>query len=308
MPSSILQPPGRGGAVGVAVLLLVWATAGCTSTPARIDRPHQDTHAADAASAGDSDSAVAENNRGDTQPALVDPVSARSVEPEQAAEPETRRSLLSRVFRRSTDGDGATPVSRSADPPDAVTLTDAAEAPLVQRYELRPGDEIRLEVFREPELSGNFRLTRPDGLIRHPLLGDVVLKGMTVNEAEAYVHRRLAADFLVNPRVILQLAREPEPPRPREELEPQVLVMGQVRRPGAVTFARGERLTLLEAIALAGGFTNVASRNRVLLVREVDGRRERIRVRVDDVLEGKPGHHNIELKPGDTISVPEVWF
>ncbi len=189
---------------------------------------------------------------------------------------------------------------------DLPTLDDLLSPD--EPYRLRIGDEIRLEVFREREISGTFRLTQPEGAIRHPLLGDVALKGMTLGAAETYIRQQLAEDYLVNPRVILQLAHEPEPPRDPEEADLQVLVMGQVRNPGAVTFSRGERLTLLEAISLAGGFTDGASRNRVRLVRETDGKRESIRVRVDDILSGRQGHHNIELKSGDTISVPEVWF
>ncbi len=232
-------------------------------------------------------------------------------QPERTKDPDTQRSFFSRLFRRTSAAGEDTESSpgESADPTDEAVISNTAEPLPDDRYKLRGGDEIRLEVFREPEMSGIFRLTRPEGFIRHPLLGDVVLKGMTLEEAEASVHQRLAEDFLVNPRVILQLAREPVAPRAPEEADLQVLVMGQVRNPGAVTFQRGERLTLLEAISLAGGFTKGASRNRVRLVREdEDGKRQTIRVRVDDILSGKQGHQNIELKSGDTINVPEVWF
>ncbi len=224
--------------------------------------------------------------------------------------PDTRRSFFSRLVRRSTAAGEETESEpgASADQTDEEAEPDTADMAQEERYKLRGGDAIRLQVFREPEISGTFHLTRPEGLIRHPLLGDVALKGLTLVEAEAYVQQRLADGFLVNPRVILQLARELEPTPLPEEAELQVLVMGEVRNPGAVTFRRGERLTVLEAITLAGGFTSGASRNRVRVVRETDGKRESIRVRVGDVLSGREGHRNIELKPGDTVNVPEVWF
>ncbi len=281
--------------VGWLAILLVSMTAGGGTLASHREPEPQPTAQADA----DSESANAA-----ARETLPEP------EPEQPVEPEARRSFFSRLFRRTpAAGTAATSaIESSAAPGVAATVTEAAAAPQDERYTLRAGDEIRLDVFREPEISGSFRLTRPDGLIRHPLMGDVALKGLTVAEAEALVRHRLDTEFLVNPRVILQLAREPESPRAPDEVDLQVLVMGQVRKPGAVTFQRGERLTLLEAISAAGGFTNVASRNRVRIVRETDGKRESIRVRVDDILAGKQGHRNVELKPGDTINVPEVWF
>lgn len=283
--------------VGLMVALLLSLTAGCASPSARIEPSPETT-----------EHTVAEPDADFSSGPELKPGAA--LEPEQKEQSEPRRSFWARLFRR-TPSAGAKAASagvETAEQADEATLSGTAETPRDEHYKLRPGDEIRLEVFRESEISGTFRLTRPEGLIRHPLLGDVTFKGLTLAEAETYVHQRLAEDFLVNPRVILRLAREPEPPRAPEEAELQVLVMGQVRNPGAVTFRRGESLTLLEAISLAGGFTKGASRNRVRVIRETDGNPKTIRVRVGDVLAGRKGHHNLELKPGDTISVPEVWF
>lgn len=165
-------------------------------------------------------------------------------------------------------------------------------------YRLQPGDRVNIEVFREPEISGVFQLN-PDGQIRHPMLGNVPLGGMTVQEAEAGVCARLAEKYLVDPRVILKVENRPGM---------QVLVMGEVKNPGGVPIGHGERLTLLDAIARAGGFTEKASLNRVRVVRTVDGQRVSVNVRVADVLEGRDEATDIPLMPNDVVTVPEIWF
>ncbi len=165
-------------------------------------------------------------------------------------------------------------------------------------YVLQPGDTVSIRVFREPELSGDFRLNR-EGVIRHPLLGAVALGGLEVSVAEQLIEDRLAADYLVNPRLILSVA---------EQTGMQVLLMGEVRRPGPLAIPHGETLTLLEAIAKAGGFTDMASPNRVRVVRTSGSEPETIHVRVGDVLAGRGNHRDIPLEPNDVITVQEVRF
>ena len=189
-------------------------------------------------------------------------------------------------------------------PPEAIQERDNAASPAAETDPLQAGDEIHLQIFREPEISGKFRIM-PEGVIRHPLLGDVELEGQTARQAEEHIVNLLTADYLVNPRVILTVSQR----RQWEQDEKlHVLVMGEVKRPGEVSFVPDERLTLLDAIARAGGFTKGASRNRVRVVRVIDGERRTLRVRVDDILTGKRDHENIDLQPDDVINVPEVWF
>jgi len=163
---------------------------------------------------------------------------------------------------------------------------------------LQPGDSVQIDVFREPELSGTFKI-QPDGDLRHPLLTKLRLSGLTPEDAEDVVRNRLDEKYLINPRVSLRVADSPSR---------QVLIIGEVRKPGAVAYLLGEPLYLLEAISLAGGFTDKASPNRVRVVRTVDGRSIRIRVHVADVLAGKEPNGNLRLLPGDVVTVPEIWF
>ena len=166
-------------------------------------------------------------------------------------------------------------------------------------YILQSGDEIDIQVYREPELSGIFRIN-PSGEIRHSLAGAIPMADKTVKEAEDYFTKRLAKDYLVNPRVIIKVV---------SAQSSQIVVLGEVEKPGVYPFPFGDRMTLLQAIADAGGFTELASPDRVHIVRRApDGRQTTLRVRVSDLLGGKGKQQDISLEPNDVINVPQVVF
>jgi protein involved in polysaccharide export with SLBB domain len=166
-------------------------------------------------------------------------------------------------------------------------------------YILQIGDEIDIQVYREPELSGTFRINS-SGEIRHSLAGAIPMAGKTVKEAEAYFTQRLDKDYLVNPRVIIKMV---------STQSSQIVVLGEVEKPGVYPLPVGEPMTLLHAIAGAGGFTELASPDRVRIVRKAaDGHQTTLRVRVSDLLGGKGKQQDIPLEPNDVIMVPEVVF
>lgn len=166
-------------------------------------------------------------------------------------------------------------------------------------YAIQPGDEIDIQVYREPDLSGTFRVNS-EGEIRHPLLGTVPLAQQTLKEAEAVFTQRLAKDYLVNPRVIIKMV---------STQSSQIVLLGEVKNPGVYPLPFGEPMTLLQAIAGAGGFTELASPDRVRIVRRTpDGHQTTIRVRVSELLSGKGGKKDIPLEPNDVITVDQVLF
>lgn len=174
-----------------------------------------------------------------------------------------------------------------------------AVAGIPLEYLLQPGDEIDIQVYREPELSGVFQIS-PEGEIRHPLLGTVPLGRQTVKEAEAALTARLAKDYLVNPRVILKMV---------STQSSQIVLLGEVKKPGVYPLPFGSSMTLLQAIAGAGGFTELASPDRVRIVRRTpDGHQTTLRVRVSDLLRSKGGKKDIPLEPNDVITVDQVLF
>jgi protein involved in polysaccharide export with SLBB domain len=174
----------------------------------------------------------------------------------------------------------------------------AVKSPSADEYVLQPGDEVEVQVYREPELSGSFQL-KSSGQIRHPLIGSVGLAGKTVKKAEAYFTKRLADGYLVRPRVIIKLV---------STQSSQIVLLGEVKEPGVYPLPVGEQMTLLQAIAGAGGFTELASPDRVRIVRKgKDGKQTTLRVRVSNLL-GGGRQKDIPLKPNDVIMVPEVVF
>lgn len=163
-------------------------------------------------------------------------------------------------------------------------------------YRLRPGDVITLQVYREPQVSGRFTLDA-SGNIRHPLCGVLSAAGLTIEEMEAHFTEILGEKFLVNPIVVASVV---------SSRSSQVVVLGEVARIGSVSVPFGGSLTLLQAIAEAGGFTGLASKDRVTITRTVNGKETSIRVRVSKLISGqKP---DFELKPNDVIMVPQILF
>lgn len=165
-------------------------------------------------------------------------------------------------------------------------------------YRMQPGDEIDVQVYREPDISGVFRIG-PVGEIRHPLLGNVQVAGLSVSEAENLLVTRLEADYLVNPRVLIKVLTA---------RSSQIVIFGEVKKPGIYPVPVGESITLLQAIAQAGGFTELASPDRVRIVRQQDGKQTTLRARVADILGGRGGQGDIPLQPDDVIVVPQIVF
>ena len=132
--------------------------------------------------------------------------------------------------------------------------------------------------------------------ITFPLVGEVDVEGLTVSELENKLYTLLEKDYLVNPQVSVVI----------EEYS-TVSVMGEVKKPGAYPI-KG-KLTVVEAISLAEGFSKIASPNRAKIVRtNADGTKTEIPVRLNDIINGKKQKNNIYLQAGDVVVVPESLF
>jgi protein involved in polysaccharide export with SLBB domain len=151
------------------------------------------------------------------------------------------------------------------------------------RYELGSGDEIRVIVYGEEDLSGEFELDG-SGIVAMPLIGPVSIGGRDVAEAERLISEKLADGYLVNPRVSIEVLNY----RP-------FYILGEVKKPGSYPYVNG--MTVLNAIALASGFTYRANEKKIVITRKVDGAEKKIDVG-DTTL----------VMPGDIIRVPERFF
>lgn len=179
---------------------------------------------------------------------------------------------------------------------DAMKCDPAAGQSSPEGYHLQSGDEVDLQVYREPQLSGVFRIDAA-GQIRHPLCGSVQAAGLTTTEVETRLTELLGERYLVNPNVIATIS---------SAQSSHVVILGEVEDPGVHAIPFGESITLLQAIGEAGGFTDLASVNRVTVTRAVDGKERSIRVRVSKMISGQ--EPDLPLEPNDIIMVPEIIF
>jgi polysaccharide biosynthesis/export protein len=150
-------------------------------------------------------------------------------------------------------------------------------------------------IFQEPDLEREVRITQ-EHTITLPLLGSIDVKGKTVRQAEEIIRARYDKDYLVNPQVNLTVL---------EYVESTVQVVGAVNSPGAVRFPPEQKLTLVEAIARAGGHARIADLRKVRLTRvKADGQSESFTVNVDELMKGGSDEQWV-LTKGDVIFVPE---
>lgn len=246
------------------------------------------------ASAKDDRSAEVARQKAETRRAREEAAAAKAAE--RKARKDAARTEAE--AKKTAKSEAAKAVREAAKKPEADPSGETVAKAAPGQYVLQPGDEIDIQIYREPELSGTFRIDS-DGDIRHSLAGSVSMAGMTVKEAEADFTRRLAKDYLVNPRVILQIV---------SSQSSQIVLLGEVEKPGVYPLPGGESRTLLQAIAEAGGFTELASPDRVRIVRKTpDGKQTTLKVRVSDLL-GGGRQQDVPLEPNDVIMVPEVVF
>ena len=156
------------------------------------------------------------------------------------------------------------------------------------------GDVVDIQVYREPDLAGTYRVNG-DGSIDFPLVGTIRLLSRRPEQVQEDIRRRLADGFLVDPKVRVFVT---------EQNSRKVHILGEVNKPGSFPYEVG--MTMIQAVTNAGGFTDLASKNSVQLTRVSSGQEERFRVPVGDIRRGTA--RNIELQPGDIIFVKEAIF
>lgn len=150
-------------------------------------------------------------------------------------------------------------------------------------YTLGPGDQLRIIVFGEAELTGDFTIL-PNGNLAFPLIGEVEARGRTAQQLSAALEQRLREGYVREPRVTVSIAQY----RP-------FYILGEVENPG--TYPYSADLSVMSAVATAGGFTYRANRRRVFIRRA--GETEE---RAFDL------NGETRVMPGDTIRIGERFF
>lgn len=151
-------------------------------------------------------------------------------------------------------------------------------------YLLGAGDEIKISVFQEPDLSFDKILIPESGVISYPFIGSLTVSGRTVESLEIEINDALVGDYLISPKVLVSIKKYRG-----------VFVDGQVNLPGQYPYEPG--LTVRKAISIGGGFNERADYDSILLIKENKKERSAMKVNLD-----------AKLNPGDVIIVNESFF
>jgi polysaccharide export outer membrane protein len=155
-------------------------------------------------------------------------------------------------------------------------------------------DTFDVRVYGEPELTGTYRVAN-DGSVDFPLAGRLAVAGLRPGEVQRLVVKKLKEGYLKDPQVTVTI---------KDRNSQKISVLGQVTRPGQVAYY--PHMTIVDAIASAGGFTGIAAKNSVSLRREVAGKAETRVLPVADISEGRSP--NVTVLPGDVLVVDERVF
>jgi polysaccharide biosynthesis/export protein len=167
------------------------------------------------------------------------------------------------------------------------------------QYVIGAGDQLGISVYRAPELSVPTIPVRPDGRISMPLIPDIVAAGKTPTQLGQEIEQRLK-EYVKDPIVTVMVSGFVGP------FSRQVRIIGAATEPMAIPYR--DNMTVLDVMIATKGLTKFASGNRAFIVRSVGGKRETINVRLDDLLRNGDINQNVDMRPGDTLIIPESWF
>ena len=196
------------------------------------------------------------------------------------------RTLVQQTPARSSGGSAAAPTEPR---PVATSGTAAARPWHEQEYRLGPGDKLRIEVYKQDQLSQSLQI-RPDGKITLPFIGDVAAAGKTSTELRDALTTSLK-EYVTNPVVTVMV---------QEATSAQIHVIGEVEHPGTQVMP-GPR-TVLQALAEAGGLKEFADRGGIHVLRNSGTGVENLPFNYKDAIKGRADA--MYLQPGDTVVVP----
>lgn len=187
---------------------------------------------------------------------------------------------------------------KAAEPKPFVNEWKAAPKPVDPRvaemaaaYQIGPEDLLDISVWKQVELSRVVPV-RPDGKVSLPLVNDIQAAGLTPTELRDHITTKLS-EYIPAPEVSVMV---------REVHSRKVTVNGAVKMPGR--FEMKSPMTVVEAIALAQGFTEFAARDRIVILRDVNGKTTQIPFNYRKIGDDGAAQQNFFLRPGDIVVVP----
>jgi polysaccharide export outer membrane protein len=178
-----------------------------------------------------------------------------------------------------------------------VAMTDVPAVP-AHDYLIGPGDNVNIVVWRNPEVSTSVPV-RPDGKISTPLVEDLQASGKTSTELARDIEKALAR-FIQQPVVTVIVTGF------TGTYGEQIRVIGQAAKPQALPYRRD--MSLMDVLIAVGGVTEFASGNKASIIRTVDGKPQKLNVRLNDLIKEGDISANIYMRPGDVLVIPESFF
>jgi polysaccharide export outer membrane protein len=175
--------------------------------------------------------------------------------------------------------------------PPAASVSSLPRTTAVNEYRLVPGDKLRVEVYKDPQLSQSLQI-RPDGKVTLPLVGDIVASDLTPIQLRDRITNSLK-EYITNPVVTVMVV---------EASPVTVFVMGEVMTPGAIPMKAP--MSVLQALAMAGGFKEFANTKDIRILRRVGNQPsvQTIRFNYNEAIKGNGAP--VFLQPGDMVVVP----
>ncbi len=183
--------------------------------------------------------------------------------------------------------------------PDKSAMPAEGEAYSAEVYRIGVGDQLRVDVWRNPELSVEVPV-RPDGKISAPLVGDVLAAGIAPEDLAQTLTEKLQT-FIRSPKVTVVVVNPAS-----ADFQQRVRVTGAIQSPTSVAYRKG--MTVLDLILVGGGANEFALLNKAKLYRVTEEGTKVYSVRLKDILEKGKLDTNYNLLPSDIVTVPERSF
>ena len=168
---------------------------------------------------------------------------------------------------------------------------DTGPIQIFESYVIGQGDMLEIFVWRNEQLSREV-VVRPDGKISLPLIQDIQAEGLRILQLKDQITRRFG-EYLEHPKVTVIV---------KQINSYKVSVLGRVTKPGVYPITGNT--TVVEAIGMAGGFTEWANKRKITVITNEGGKKKKIRVNYKKIISGKDPSQNVILNRGDTIIVP----
>jgi len=172
------------------------------------------------------------------------------------------------------------------------------ESLIEREYRIHPLDILEINIYMESDLQKYYRVSQ-NGFISYPFVGEVQVAGLTVSELEEKLTHLLSPDYFINPQITVSVEKY----HPR-----RIFILGEVNNPGSYDIPPEKELTIVEAISLAGGFTEKAAVNKTKIIRVEDGQEKTLLVKITNITKKGDKSKDTILKPNDIVIVPQSFF